>query len=255
MEENKKLLTAQEVYQSLINDDKILTLNGQIQFDFGDVGIIVKQRDVVGNIMQEWVQGWLDARNVAYDISESTQMPPDFYLNPDDKTRDLLEIKAFYRKNNPGFDIADFTMYSNELIAKPYVLDTDYLVFGYDMSKDGIVTVKDLWIKKVWQITRPMKKYPVNLQVKKDVVHKIRPGKWYGTLKKGSYPMFSSKEDFLSAIEETVYKNPATHDSAGTWKSRFCSAYKKHYGYDIDFDRWNDVMDKYTPVEETIKLD
>lgn len=142
-----------------------------------------------------------------------------------------------------------------ELISKPYVLDTDYLIFGYDMSKDGIVTVKDLWIKKVWEITRPMKKYPVNLQVKKDVVHKIRPGKWYGTIKKGSYPMFASKEDFLSAIEETVYKNPATHDTAGSWKSRFCDSYKRHYGSEIDFDRWNDVKEKYAPVENSIKLD
>lgn len=50
-------LTAQEMYNKLINEDKILTLKGQINFYLGDVNIIVKQKDVVGNIMQEWLQG------------------------------------------------------------------------------------------------------------------------------------------------------------------------------------------------------
>lgn len=48
-------LTAQEIYNKLINEDKILTLKGQINFYLGDVNIIVKQKDVVGNIMQEWL--------------------------------------------------------------------------------------------------------------------------------------------------------------------------------------------------------
>ena len=46
-------LTAQEVYDKLVNEDGILQLEGQIKFYLGDVNIIVKQRDVVGNIMQE----------------------------------------------------------------------------------------------------------------------------------------------------------------------------------------------------------
>ena len=90
-------LTAQQVYDKLINEDKILELQGQIRFFFGDVDIIVKQKDVVGNIIQEWLQGWLDKRGIEYAPSENTQMPPDFFLNPDDRTRDLLEVKAFNR--------------------------------------------------------------------------------------------------------------------------------------------------------------
>lgn len=48
-------LTAQQVYDKLINEDAILTLEGQIKFFLGEVSIIVKQKDVVGNIMQEWL--------------------------------------------------------------------------------------------------------------------------------------------------------------------------------------------------------
>ena len=72
-------LTAQEIYNKLINEDKILTLKGQINFYLGDVNIIVKQKDVVGNIMQEWLQGWMDSNNIEYAPDTNSQMPPDFY--------------------------------------------------------------------------------------------------------------------------------------------------------------------------------
>lgn len=141
-------LTSQEVYDKLINEDRILELQGQIRFYLGDVDIIVHQKDVVGNIIQEWLQGWLDKRGIEYAPSENTQMPPDFFLNPDDLTKNLLEIKAFNRSASPGFDIADFRMYEEEIVDKPYMLHVDYLIFGYDMDENGIVTIKDLWLKK-----------------------------------------------------------------------------------------------------------
>ncbi len=237
-------LTAQGVYDKLVNEDKILELQGQIKFFFGDVDIIVKQRDVVGNIIQEWLQGWLDKRGIEYAPSENTQMPPDFFLNPDDRTKDLLEVKAFNRSASPGFDIADFRMYEEEIIDKPYMLDVDYLIFGYDMSDDGFVTVKDLWIKKVWQITRRMDNWSLNLQVKQGVVHKIRPGVWYSN-RPGNIPMFTCLEDFISAIEETVYQNPKTHDNAGSWKKRFLDSYESYYGVRPNVPRWSDIEYKY----------
>ena len=46
-------LTAQEIYEHLINNDHILEIEGQIKFYLGDVNIIVKQKDVVGNIIYE----------------------------------------------------------------------------------------------------------------------------------------------------------------------------------------------------------
>lgn len=238
-------LTAQQVYDKLIFEDKILTLKGQIKFHLGDVNIIVKQRDVVGNIMQEWLQGWLDKRGIDYSPDENSQMPPDFFLNPYDKTKNLLEVKAFNRSSNPGFDIADFRMYAEEILEKPYMLDVDYLIFGYDMSEDGVVTIKDVWLKKVWEITRRMEDYPINLQVKDGVIHKIRPGVWYseGTT---DYSIFESLEDFISAIEETTFKEPKLRDTvASTWLSKFQRNYKARYGSELDVPRWNSIKDKY----------
>lgn len=237
-------LTSREVYDKLLYEEKILELQGEIRFYLGDVDIIVHQKDVVGNIIQEWLQGWFDKREIEYAPSENTQMPPDFFLNPKDLTTNLLEVKAFNRSASPGFDIADFRMYEEEIVSKPYMLHVDYLIFGYDMDENGVVTIKDLWLKKVWEITRRMKDWSINLQVKQNVVHKIRPGVWYSK-QKGNYPMFRCMEDFVSAIEEAVYQNPKTHDTAGSWKKRFLSSYEKKYGIKLNIPRWSEIEETY----------
>lgn len=236
-------LSAQQVFNKLMLEDKILEEEGQIKFHFANVDIIVKQKDVVGNIIQEWLQGWLNKNGIDYAPNENSQMPPDFYLNVDDKTSDLLEVKAFNRNATPGFDIADFRMYEEELIDKPYMLYVDYLIFGYEMSDEGIVTIKDLWLKKVWEITRRMEDWPINLQVKSGVVHKIRPGVWYS--EKNKMPMFKCVEDFLSAIEQTVWQNPKTKEESGLWRVKFLKNYKKYFGSSLSIPKWNEIADSY----------
>ena len=236
--------TPVEVYDALTKSDKIQESKGQIKFFLGDVSIVVKQKDVVGNIMQEWMQGWLEANNIEYAVNTNTQMPPDFFLDIANRTTNLLEIKAFNRNASPGFDIADFRMYVDEIVEKPYMLYVDYMIFGYDMSDEGVVTIKDIWLKKVWQITRRMKDWPMNLQVKDKVVHKIRPAVWYSTART-EYNVFASIEDFISAIEETIYRNPDTRDRAGTWLSRFLENYRRHYGVELVIPRWQEISELY----------
>lgn len=62
-------LTAQQIFDKLLDEEKILSANGQIRFFLGDVDIIVKQKDVVGNIIQEWLGGWLRKREIEFDVS------------------------------------------------------------------------------------------------------------------------------------------------------------------------------------------
>lgn len=235
-------LTAQQVYDILVHDEDITSATGQIKFFLSDVDIIVKQKDVVGNILQEWLEGWLRKRGIEFDPNPNSQMPPDFFLTKNNHKVNLLEVKAFNYDASPGFDIADFRMYEEEIIDKPYMLDVDYLIFGYRMTNDGEVTVKRVWLKKVWEITRPMKNWPINLQVKANVVHKIRPGKWYAN---SQIPMFKSLEHFLSAIEQTVWQNPKTREASATWKTKFQNSYKHYYGVKLEFPRWQDIANEY----------
>ncbi len=244
MESEKLILTAQEVYDKLINEDKILTIKGQIRFSLGDVGIVVKKKDIVGNVLQEWLEGWLRARNVDFMENPNTQMPPDIFLDTNDTKRHWLEIKAFNRDGSPAFDIADFKAFTRELIEKPYHLDTDYLIFGYTMDeKTGDVIVKDLWLKKIWEITKPMTDWPITVQYKNGILQKMRPGNWYTTKSKGK--VFESMTDYLAAFEQTVFQNPETKSQSAQWKNKFKRSYKNHYGVDIDFPRWSDIEAKY----------
>lgn len=241
-------LTSKDIYKMLIDRDKILEQVGQIRFYLGNIDIIVKQKDVVGNIIQEWLEGWLKKNNVDYAPSENTQMPPDFFLDPDNRTEGLLEVKAFNINASPGFDIADFRMYVEEIVEKPYMLNVDYLIFGYEMDENGYVVIRQIWLKKVWEITRRMDKWPINLQVKQNVVHKIRPGVWYNKPK--NYYIFRRLEDFIAAIEETVYRNPKTRENAGTWQENFIESYEEYYGKKLDIPRWYDIEDSYLVVKE-----
>lgn len=237
-------LTAQEIYDKLINEDKIKTVKGQIRFNLGDVSIIVKKKDVVGNILQEWLEGWLESRNIDFVPNPNSQMPPDIYLDSDNLTHNLLEVKAFNREGSPGFDIADFKAFVNELIEKPYHIDTDFIIFGYVMDEEtGDVIVKDLWLKKIWEITKTMNNWPITVQYKNGILQKMRPGNWFTT--RGNAKVFESKEDYLAAFEETIYQNPETRSLGAQWKNRFKRSYKNYYGVDIDFPRWDDIKAKY----------
>lgn len=238
-------LSPKEIYDRLVNTDKILTIQGQIRFYLGDVNITVKQKDVVGNIIQEWLEGWLKHNNIAYACNPNTQMPPDFFLDPKDTTHRLLEVKAFNYNASPGFDIADFSSYQKEIIDKPYMLDTDYLIFGYTMGDDGMVSIKKLWLKKVWEICRTSERWAVNVQYKNGAVHKIRPATWYSQSKAIKHKVFDCLEDFLSAIEETAYNNPATHNKAAAWGRRMEKSYKNFFRHTINIPHWTDIQHKY----------
>lgn len=239
-------LSPEGVYDRLLNVDKILTLEGRIRFYLGNVHIIVKQKDVVGNIIQEWLGEWLQHNNITFATNPNSQMPPDFFLDPSNLTHDLLEVKAFNYNASPGFDIADFASYEKEVLSKPWMLHAKYLIFGYVMDeKTGIVTIKKLWLKSVWEICCPSRIYPVKLQNKNGTVHKIRPANWFSQSKRIKYLPFGSLADFLAALEETVYNNKDTRVDTNGWRDRMEESYENFYGEELRIPRWYEVRDKY----------
>ena len=56
--------TPQQVYDMLVKGDKIASKTGSIHFTLDDISIVVRQKDVVGNIIQEWLQGWFEAKSI-----------------------------------------------------------------------------------------------------------------------------------------------------------------------------------------------
>lgn len=247
MEKEKRHITPEELYNILVEDYKIKTLKGRITFKLGDVDIIVKQRDVVGNIIQEWLEGWLKSNNIYYSPNLNTQMPPDIFLS-ENKTENLVEVKAFNGEGGAGFDIADFKAYAKEIIEKPYMLNVKYIIFAYKMDGNGVVTITNVWLKSVWEISAAMSRkanWTVKVQYKNKQIHKLRPAAWYSK-RQSKTPIFESLEDFLGALEETIYKYSETRELANSgWKDRLIDAYRRHYNVTLHIPRWMDIESKY----------
>lgn len=239
-------LTAEQIYDTLVNRDHILTTTGQIIINLCDIDCIIKNKDIVGGAIENWLNEWLIQNGVEFDFNAATQSKPDLFLNPDDHRTGLLEVKAFNRNAGPAFDLADFMGFAFELINKPYLLDIDCLVFGYEMNEEnGDIVVRNIWIKKIWELAATSGEWPLKVQGTKDksVIKKVRPGTWYST--RTSYKCFQSKLDFLSAYEETLYTYQATRARAANWKFQLSQSYHNYYGEELHIPRWNDIKAQY----------
>ena len=238
------LITAREFYKLLIFDYKIKHLTGNIKFQLGNISVGVKRRDVIGDILQDWVCELMRRARIDFIPNPLPQTPPDIYLNPKNLRSDWLEIKAFNRADNPRFSIAAFNFFVEDCVRRPWHLDADYLIFGYSMNVEtGDLKIKDLWLKKIWKITKPMSRWPLTVKTSNGLALEIRPCTWYAT--RTNTKVFESLEDFLSALEATIFQNPETHTKASHWRNRFLKSYKKHYGHEIEIPKWDDIKHKY----------
>ena len=240
-----RTITIEQAYEELVSKFKINNASGNIQFNLKDFQIIVKQPNVVGNIIEEWLSDyWLEHKkyNVIHNLGQTA---PDFWFDPDNKEHELLEIKCFdYINRGPSFDIANFQSYIREIIDKPYRLHSKYLAIGYGMDvESGLVTIHQVWLKNVWELCCSSANRPIKVQEKKNVIYNIRPSVWYGN--RSNFPTFESLEDFLAAIDQTIYAYNQTRPIAENWLKNLKESYKKFYGVSLNVPRWYDIQDKY----------
>lgn len=233
-------ITAQELYKHLKDEFNFEGAEGSIVFNLRDYYITVEQNNVVGNILEEWLAKWMSSKGWDF-IHNQKQAAPDFWLNPDNLNSDWLEIKSFYR--GPGFDVSAFLSYLNEIIDHPWKLHSNYLLIKYNMAAGGMVKIENFWLKNIWEICSTSADWPLKVQVKRGTIFNIRPCTWYSD--KTDFKPFECMEDFLAALEQTIYRYRGTNHLAETWADRLKKSYKKHYNIDLDIPRWNDVKHKY----------
>lgn len=220
-------LTGQELYSKLVNDYKIIGEIGVINFTMKDLMIEVETKDTVGNLLQEWLKAWLTREGVEFKENTNSQKFPDFYLDIEDRKKGLLEVKTFDWDRGPGFDLANFDSYCNSLLENAYRIDSDYLIFAYQME-GSVITIKNVWLKKIWELACSSSTYPIKVQEKKSVIYNLRPATWYSERTK--FKPFNTKEEFLSALNETRYQYPQTRHTNGHWLNNVLKNYKEHTG-------------------------
>lgn len=224
-------ITAQQLFMNLssLNLEK---QSGIILFNLAGISVKINTTDTVGITLQAWLKQYLLNNNIYFLEPSNTQEFPDFYLDDNDIYSSMLEVKAFNYNATPAFDIANFESYCSSVVNKPYRLDANYLIFGYIMNNFGDITIKKIWLYKIWQIAGTSQRFPLKTQVKRDMIYNIRPN---SDFKSGNKGPFQTREEFLFAIYKTLssYKGEVFADN---WKNSLSVNYKKYYGYDLSFE-------------------
>ncbi|WP_282125650.1 NgoBV family restriction endonuclease [Marinifilum flexuosum] len=223
-------LTAQELYDRLVNEYDVIGQVGGINFTLKDLTISIDTKDTVGNLLQEWLKAWFIHEGIDFEENENTQKFPDFYLDTADKKKGLLEVKCFDIERGPGFDLANFDAYCNSLLTDAYRIDSDYLILAYKMT-DGVLSIENVWLKKIWELACPSGTYPLKVQEKKNIIYNIRPSIWYSD--RATFKPFNNRNDFLNALNNTRYEYPQTRATNGHWLRNVQANYREHTGVDL----------------------
>ncbi len=235
---------ADRLYDVLRRDFGLNGASGSIKFELRGYQITVEQNNVVGNILEEWFDKWMTSRGIPH-VHNNRQESPDFWLNPEDLESDWLEVKSF--TGSPNFDVAAFCSFINLVVEKPWKLHSKHLLIKYKMEA-GLVTIEDFWLKNLWEICCTSSRWPLKVQYKNKVIVNIRPATWYSET--ADFRPFDCLEDFLAALEETIYQYHDTRTTvAEHWAERVKESYMRHYGMEIVIPRWNDVKRKYISAE------
>ena len=113
-----------------------------------------------------------------FSTNHNTQEPPDFYIETKNKR---LELKTFDIEAGANFDVANFEAFCSLLEKDATFIDSDYLIFAYSLT-NGILKIKKVFLKKVWEICCGSSNYPVKTQIKRGMIYNIR--RLYGCLTK-----------------------------------------------------------------------
>ena len=220
-------LTAKELYTKLVDEYKIIGQKGVIHFTLKDLTIAVETKDSVGNLLQEWLKAWFQASDIDFLENKNMQSFPDFYLDKTNQKQGLLEVKTFDWKRGPGFDLANFDSYCNSLLTNAYRIDSDYLIFAYEL-KGSELSIKNVWLKKIWELACPSSTYPIKVQEKKKIIYNLRPATWYST--RSTFKPFNDKEKFLAALNDTRYQYSQTRLDNSHWLRKVLQNYESHTG-------------------------
>lgn len=204
--------TAQQIYELLKNENWD-NEKGKIVIDLLGSEVLINDKSIVGNALQDWLGDYLDKHNIYYRIQSNSQEFPDFFLNDDDESG-LLELKTFDYSRTANFDIANFEAYCESIETKQYRLDADYLILAYTLE-NGILQIKNMWLKKIWEIASSSERFPVKCQVKRDMIYNIRPSAYSSWDSKNH--SFNNKEDFVRALYETRKTYSKTAKTAEEW--------------------------------------
>jgi hypothetical protein len=217
-------MSALQVLQSL-KTQGILSTTGVTSFNMLGINITVSDSSIVGNVIQEWLKNYMIHHGITFRLKPNSQEFPDFLLHPNKNDVDLMEVKCF--TGSPNFDVANYAAYVRSLTVNAYRLDADYLIFEYEVIPTGI-RIKNLWVKKVWEISGASARSPLKIQWKQSVPFNIRPVVWHS--KRSTYTPFASRLAFVRALEQVVNTSGISSSIQRNWFKNVSALYLAQTG-------------------------
>lgn len=209
-----------DVLQALKSD--LHNQQGVININLAGISLDIQAKDIIGNSLQEWLGIWFNSNRINYRVLTNTQEFPDYIIDFNG-VETYLEIKTWNCEKVPAFDLANFNSYIDSLEASPKNIDADYLIFGYQSNQNGFI-IKDVFLKKIWEMAGASSVDPLKIQKKKGIVYNIRPMSFH--TKPDS--TFENRLDFLEGLTETKkkYSDQGTEiKDIYTWKNYIINEY------------------------------
>jgi len=207
-----KNVSAAIVYE-IIKRDIPKLCDGAISFSMGGMVVPVDNLDIIGGMLQCWIREYLRNRHgLRLFPNPHTQEFPDFFL--EEGGVGMLELKCFDSTKTPNYDLANFDKYLRSLLVPGNDdISADFLVLGYAADK-GRISIREIFLKKIWQMTGPSETNILNLQVKQGKPVNIRPKDF-----RSNTSIFKSEADFLQALDAA---NARFNDAPkGEWLARY----------------------------------
>lgn len=220
-------MSAQKLFDEL-QQSGIVGATGETYFELHGLKTLVRDSSIVGNVIQEWLKSFMESKKIGFRFQTNTQKFPDFFMHMSNDQVDLLEVKCF--KKAPNFDVANFMAYAESLLTEAYRLDSDYLILEYRENETGVV-IKNVWLKKVWEICSASERTPVKTQIKKGIYYAIRPANWAS--KKTNFPVFGSKLEFVRALEKMVNGYSTANPIQKNWFHTVAKVYQSQTGHSL----------------------
>ena len=202
---NLQIASLEELYR--LSKYRLEGQHGQISINFANHNHVYRGNDVIGNCLQEWLPDWFSHLGVDIHEGAGTQVFPDFVATFSGISYDV-EIKAWNINNAPAFDLANFYSFLDTTFQHPGKINAHYFILGYqpDRADDFAqgFTLKKLYLRHLWQITGPARKYRVGLQVKRGIPHALRPCNFHSR----PQTCFAEKAAFLRAAAQAFAKFP-----------------------------------------------
>lgn len=223
---NRTFNSLEDLYDFAVQDIKDQL--GTITIQIGGVPKISKSNDIIGNCVQEWIPQWLEDNGLELESNQHTQQFPDFTALLGGKRYDM-EVKCWNCTNPPGFDLANFDGFYRSIYTDPKKLNAKYLIFGYKPTTHGF-RIENIYLKNIWELTKPASKYPIGLQVKQNRPYAIRP---FGFHKRPE-DSFKNRKEFVRGIQQTRIQFPSDNVvSPSLWFESVEANFKKMTGEEL----------------------